>query len=74
MSVERSVDARVDSAGLFDGESMGVPAEGVMAMPSYRIVVDRERCVGDGLCRERADGTYVNRAAERRRRPDAGTH
>jgi ferredoxin len=29
-----------------------------MAMPSYRIVVDRERCVGDGLCRERADGTF----------------
>jgi ferredoxin len=27
-------------------------------MPRYRIVVDRERCVGDGLCRERADGTF----------------
>ncbi len=27
-------------------------------MPSYRIVVDRERCVGDGLCRERADSTF----------------
>ena len=27
-------------------------------MPSYRIVVNRELCVGDGLCREGADGTF----------------
>ncbi len=27
-------------------------------MPSYKIVVDGERCVGDGLCRERAEGTF----------------
>lgn len=27
-------------------------------MPSYKIVVNRELCVGDGLCRERAGGTF----------------
>jgi len=24
----------------------------------YRIVINRERCVGDGLCREAADGVF----------------
>jgi ferredoxin len=27
-------------------------------MPMYRIVVNRELCVGDGLCQEGADGTF----------------
>jgi len=29
-----------------------------MATQKYRIVVDRTKCIGDGMCREEADGTF----------------
>ncbi len=38
---------------------MDSPQEGVGVMPKYKIVIDRDECIGDGLCCGEAPATFA---------------